>query len=191
MGRRTPIGAKLTECTIPLHSTWTKPERMATKEMKKRGRPRRTVETVFIRVAILPATLERIVKLKRVTGLSSQGEVLDHVMARVIRGQSRIEKRPGAKLASRSKGLRGGGSKFATPRLTPAQTRKALNKGLSLREVGVMELMLSGKSNREIADALGVAESTIKAHCSVVFRALDVANRAQLLSRVHGGLLDR
>ncbi len=78
-----------------------------------------------------------------------------------------------------------------TPRLTSAQTNKALHLGLSLREVGVLELVLSGKTNLEIAEALGLAESTTKAYFSTIFRVLGVANRAQLLSRIHGGLLDQ
>lgn len=52
--------------------------------------------------------------------------------------------------------------------LTAAQTR-------------VMELMVEGRTNREIADLLGLAEGTVKVHCSAILRALDVPNRAQAL----------
>ena len=67
---------------------------MSGKPIETRGRPRKTAKTILIEVAISPATLKSIAKLKKVTGLGSQGEVLDHVIARVIRGQSRVEKRP-------------------------------------------------------------------------------------------------
>ncbi len=52
--------------------------------------------------------------------------------------------------------------------LTPAQTR-------------VMELLSQGKTNREIADLLGLSEGTVKVHMSAIFRALKVSNRAQAL----------
>ncbi len=44
-----------------------------------------------------------------------------------------------------------------------------------------MELMVEGRTNREIADLLGLAEGTVKVHCSAILRALGVPNRAQAL----------
>jgi DNA-binding NarL/FixJ family response regulator len=54
----------------------------------------------------------------------------------------------------------------------------------------VLERLLSGDSNKSIAEALGLAESTIKAHCSTIFRLLKVGSRSQALSRIHEGMLD-
>jgi DNA-binding NarL/FixJ family response regulator len=51
--------------------------------------------------------------------------------------------------------------------------------GLTAAQTRVMELLAQGKTNREIADLLGLSEGTIKVHMSAIFRALNVSNRAQ------------
>ena len=75
-------------------------------------------------------------------------------------------------------------------RLSTLQRRNARRLGLTTRETEVLERLLSGDSNKSIADALGLAESTIKAHCSTIFRLLKVGSRSQVLSRIHEGMLD-
>jgi DNA-binding NarL/FixJ family response regulator len=51
-------------------------------------------------------------------------------------------------------------------RLTPQQMR-------------VLELLAQGRLNKQIADALGIQERTVKAHVSAIFERLDVRNRTQ------------
>lgn len=51
--------------------------------------------------------------------------------------------------------------------------------GLTTAQTRVMELLAQGKTNREIADLLGLSEGTVKVHMSAIFRALNVSNRAQ------------
>jgi DNA-binding CsgD family transcriptional regulator len=51
---------------------------------------------------------------------------------------------------------------------------------LSAREREVSLLVVAGLSNREVAAALGVAESTVKEHLKRIFRKLGVANRQEL-----------
>lgn len=75
-------------------------------------------------------------------------------------------------------------------RLSNLQRRNARRLGLTTRETEVLERLLSGDSNKSIAEALGLAESTIKAHCSTIFRLLKVGSRSQALSRIHEGMLD-
>ena len=58
-----------------------KPNRMPKMPNSKRGRP---FKTVFINVSIRAKTLKGLHELKRVTGLRSQGEVLDHLIADVM-----------------------------------------------------------------------------------------------------------
>jgi len=53
--------------------------------------------------------------------------------------------------------------------------------GLTAAQTRVMELMVEGRTNREIAELLGLAEGTVKVHCSAILRALGVSNRAQAL----------
>jgi DNA-binding NarL/FixJ family response regulator len=48
----------------------------------------------------------------------------------------------------------------------------------------VLDLLADGKTNREIAEGLGLAEGTVKLHVSAIFRALNVRNRAQALLAV-------
>jgi DNA-binding NarL/FixJ family response regulator len=53
--------------------------------------------------------------------------------------------------------------------------------GLTAGQTRVLDLLAQGKTNREIADFLGLSEGTVKVHMSAIFRALNVSNRAQAL----------
>jgi DNA-binding NarL/FixJ family response regulator len=55
--------------------------------------------------------------------------------------------------------------------------------GLSDRERAVLELMASGSTNPEIADALHLSKHTVKEHTSAVFRKLGVRNRTEAVQR--------
>jgi DNA-binding NarL/FixJ family response regulator len=50
---------------------------------------------------------------------------------------------------------------------------------LTRRQRDVLALIAEGKSNKLIADALGMSESTVKAHVKQIIRRLNVANRTQ------------
>ena len=45
----------------------------------------------------------------------------------------------------------------------------------------MLRLVCEGKTNREIAEELNLAEITAKAHVSAIFRELKVVNRTQAL----------
>lgn len=49
------------------------------------------------------------------------------------------------------------------------------------RQRDVVTEMCKGKSNKEIARALGMAEATVKLHLTEVFRTLNVKNRASAI----------
>ncbi len=53
---------------------------------------------------------------------------------------------------------------------------------LTPREQEVLQLILSGKSNREIAGTLFISESTVKSHTRNIFSKYDVGSRAELIS---------
>jgi DNA-binding CsgD family transcriptional regulator len=53
---------------------------------------------------------------------------------------------------------------------------------LTAREQEVLQLILSGKSNREIAGALFISENTVKTHTKSIFSKYDVSSRAELIS---------
>ena len=61
---------------------------------------------------------------------------------------------------------------------------------LTVREVEVLRLMAGGYSNREIADALGMAEGTVKNHASSILSKLGVRDRTRaVLTALERGLL--
>ena len=60
-------------------------------------------------------------------------------------------------------------------------TVKARDFGLSPRQAEVLTLMSKGKSNREIAQLLGLTEGTVKIHATAIYKALGVNSRTQAL----------
>ncbi|MBA2679946.1 MAG: response regulator [Ktedonobacteraceae bacterium] len=53
---------------------------------------------------------------------------------------------------------------------------------LSVRELEVLRLVVEGKRNKDIAEALVVSEHTVKSHISNIFQKLGVADRASAVS---------
>jgi DNA-binding NarL/FixJ family response regulator len=53
--------------------------------------------------------------------------------------------------------------------------------GLTTGQMRVLELLIQGKSNREIGELLGLTEGTVKIHVSKIFKALNVSSRAQAM----------
>jgi DNA-binding NarL/FixJ family response regulator len=51
--------------------------------------------------------------------------------------------------------------------------------GLTDRQAQVLKLIARGASNKVICRELGLAERTVKAHVTAVFRALKVSSRTQ------------
>jgi DNA-binding NarL/FixJ family response regulator len=54
---------------------------------------------------------------------------------------------------------------------------------LTSRQLDVLRLVAKGKTNREVAGALGISEKTVEKHLTGAFAALDVATRAQAVAR--------
>jgi DNA-binding NarL/FixJ family response regulator len=55
-------------------------------------------------------------------------------------------------------------------------------EGLTKRQKEVVEGVIQGKSNKEIARELGISDSTVKMHLSLAMRALNAARRTQVVS---------
>ena len=70
------------------------------------------------------------------------------------------------------------GSRLRRTRLLAAQVEVALPGGLTAREVEVLHLVATGKTNREVAAALTVSEHTVARHLQNIFAKLDVSSRA-------------
>jgi DNA-binding CsgD family transcriptional regulator len=76
---------------------------------------------------------------------------------------------------------------------TPSPATRSSSDGnetpLTAREREVIELVSSGATNQEIANALIISESTVKSHVKHILRKLGAANRAEAVSR-HLGMTD-
>ncbi len=57
-------------------------------------------------------------------------------------------------------------------------------EALTAREQEVLQHILSGKSNREIAQGLFISENTVKTHVRNIFSKYDVGSRAELISTI-------
>lgn len=63
---------------------------------------------------------------------------------------------------------------------------------LSPRETGVLDFVAQGKSNKEIAAALGIAENTVKNHLKNILEKLHLENRVQAATfALRQGLLNK
>ena len=77
----------------------------------------------------------------------------------------------------------------ATAPLAPAQARRAAattaaddtSGPLTARQMTVLALLATGKSNKEIANHLDISEMTVKAHMTSILRKLGVTTRAQAI----------
>ena len=58
-----------------------------------------------------------------------------------------------------------------------------MNGTLSPREAEVLGLIIAGRTNREIADALFVSENTVKTHVNSLYSKLGVNRRTQAIAR--------
>jgi len=85
---------------------------------------------------------------------------------------------------------------MAAPSAPPAEPEAAApptaprSKPLTRRQQAVLRELAMGKSNKEIAYALDLAEATVKVHIAAIMRALNAQNRTQVvLAAVEKGLM--
>ena len=71
------------------------------------------------------------------------------------------------------------GSRYLPAPVADSLASRTPNSDLSPREREVLSLMVHGKSNKEIASALGITEATVKSHVSVILDRLGVSDRTQ------------
>lgn len=90
-----------------------------------------------------------------------------------------------------------GGGTFIQPALTERMVQGLALPGgrepleaLTVRETEVLRLMTAGFTNREIGDALGMAEGTVKNHVSSILGKLGVKDRTRaVLTAIENGLV--
>ena len=69
------------------------------------------------------------------------------------------------------------------PEAADAASAAGLPEPLSERELEVLRLIASGKSNRGISSELYVSVGTVKTHINNLYRKLDAHSRTQALAR--------
>ncbi len=62
--------------------------------------------------------------------------------------------------------------------------------GISPREEEVLELIILGKTNKDIAAALFISEHTVKNHLSRIFDKMNVTDRSQIIALVYNRILN-
>ena len=97
-----------------------------------------------------------------------EAEVLDHALPVVLSGGI---------YAPLPRGVPASPQPAAAPAPAPAS---AALEALTERQREILKLLLEGRSNKEIARALGILEGTIKVHLRSIMQRLGVRNRTQL-----------
>ena len=103
---------------------------------------------------------------------TTEGDALAQAIRRAMRGESVIAEEMTGKLVA---AFRGAGN---APAAEPLPAASPLEQ-LSPREREILRGIARGESNKEIARALGIAETTVKIHVQHVLRKLDVSSRVQ------------
>ncbi len=106
---------------------------------------------------------------------SSPKQVILRALQLIMSGGSYF---PPELLSGEAEGLAPPGSGQTTVELGEA------GAALTRRQRDVLDLMAQGRSNREIAESLGLAEGTVKVHVAAVLRTLNVSNRTQAVLAV-------
>jgi DNA-binding NarL/FixJ family response regulator len=82
------------------------------------------------------------------------------------------------------------GGRFLPPPVARALASRTPDSDLSAREQEVLRLLASGKSNKDIAFMLGIAEATVKCHVSAILLRLNVNDRTEaVVTALHRGLV--
>ena len=71
------------------------------------------------------------------------------------------------------------GGRFLPPPVARALASRLPDSDLSAREQEVLRLLASGKTNKDIASSLGIAEATVKCHVSAILVRLNVSDRTE------------
>jgi len=71
------------------------------------------------------------------------------------------------------------GGRFLPPPVVRALESRMPDSDLSPREQEVLQLLVNGKSNKEIASELGITNATVKCHVSTILMRLNVSDRTQ------------
>jgi DNA-binding NarL/FixJ family response regulator len=74
------------------------------------------------------------------------------------------------------------GRTWVSPRVAAKLVANVTSVRLTRRELAVLRLVAVGNSNREIGEALGISDGTVKIHVTHLFAKLDVTSRTEAIS---------
>jgi len=74
------------------------------------------------------------------------------------------------------------GGRFVDPRLPQSAAAERKKGGLTTRELEVLQLIVEGKSNKEIATHLGLSVNTVSVHRANIMQELGFHNTAELVA---------
>jgi DNA-binding CsgD family transcriptional regulator len=70
-----------------------------------------------------------------------------------------------------------------TAQVNTEESSTITSRPLSRREIGILQMIADGKSNKDIARSLGIAPETVKSHAKSIFVKLATRTRAQAVAR--------
>jgi two-component system NarL family response regulator len=82
------------------------------------------------------------------------------------------------------------GQQCLAPRLAERLAERRKRRDLSPREMDVLQLLVKGRSNKEIASALVLSEETVKIHLKTLYAKLEVQDRTEAaISAIRQGIV--
>ena len=82
------------------------------------------------------------------------------------------------------------GEQPLSPRVAERLAQRQQRADLSQREMDVLQLLIKGRSNKEIGASLFISEDTVKAHLKTLFAKLHVQDRTQAaISAIQHGIV--
>jgi DNA-binding NarL/FixJ family response regulator len=73
------------------------------------------------------------------------------------------------------------GARVLDPRLGAVAEKSSAAPALSTRELEVLQLIVNGKSNKDIATVLGLSANTVAVHRANIMQTLGIHNTAELV----------
>ncbi len=132
-----------------------------------------------IPVVVVSAS-EEVSDMTKALSLGADGYIPKSSTREVLISAIRLVLSGGKYIPSQAFSLTGQETNEPAVRVTKASPKPAPSTHqLTRRQKNVLELMAKGQSNKEIAKALELAESTVKVHITAIFRTLGVSNRTQ------------
>lgn len=74
------------------------------------------------------------------------------------------------------------GRRHVPPEIAQQIAYHAADDQLSVREIGILQLVAAGNANKQIAWQLSISEDTVKAHLKSIFSKLDVGDRTHAVT---------